>query len=211
MTAVAHSISPKDLIASSTVRGRIAETYLSGFPVEERRVFLFIDLHNSTMLAENLGHLKYSLFLSRFFADFHSCLQNTSGEVYQYVGDEVIATWKSSRKDAIQPVELIKRLNRMLQNNRDRYTDEFGVAPGFKAALHQGWVAVSRIGLQKVYHGDVLNTCSRMLQLASRSQNTLLVSEEVIEELDVNSARTQMDVSSIRGKKNPVKIFTIHY
>jgi adenylate cyclase len=210
MTAIAHSITPKNFIASSAIGERIAKNYLSGFPVEEQRIFLFIDLHNSTTLAEDLGHLQYSMFLSKFFTDFHSCLQDTGGEVYQYVGDEVIVTWKFSQRNAFQGVELIKRLNSTVEKNRGTYLQKFATVPGFKAALHQGMVAVTRIGMQKVYHGDVLNTCSRMLQLASRTQNTLLASEEVAQTLDLCTP-LEFGMSNIRGKKIPVKIFTLHH
>jgi adenylate cyclase len=89
MTALAYSTSLQPALPSLHRSERILTTFLHRIPAEEQRIFLFIDLNDSTMLAEILGHLKYSVFLSTFFADFQSSLTESDGDVYQYVGDEV--------------------------------------------------------------------------------------------------------------------------
>ena len=51
--------------------------YLSGRyrePVEENRVFMFIDLNSSTTIAERLGHVRYSRLLNKCFADLSEVL-----------------------------------------------------------------------------------------------------------------------------------------
>ena len=54
---------------------------------------LFLDLKNSTDIAERLGHTKYSLFLKDCFSDLTNPIYNSDANVYQYVGDEVILIW----------------------------------------------------------------------------------------------------------------------
>ncbi|HET9417186.1 MAG TPA: hypothetical protein VFP30_06550, partial [Candidatus Limnocylindria bacterium] len=62
-------------------------------PREEVRVFLLVDLRESTQIAEQLGNLRYHAFLSRFISDVSASAARHRGEVHRYVGDEVILTW----------------------------------------------------------------------------------------------------------------------
>ena len=62
-------------------------------PREEERIFMFLDLQSSTTHAEKLGHIKYSMMIQDCFNDLGVVVENEA-EIYQYVGDEVILTWK---------------------------------------------------------------------------------------------------------------------
>jgi adenylate cyclase len=59
-------------------------------PIEEERIFLFMDLQSSTALAEKLGHLTYSSFIRDCFWDINNVLARYNAEIYQYAGDEII-------------------------------------------------------------------------------------------------------------------------
>lgn len=61
-------------------------------PLEESRLLLFVDLKDSATLAEQLGNLRCSAFIRDFFLDMGAPIAATRGEVYQYVGDEVVVT-----------------------------------------------------------------------------------------------------------------------
>ena len=63
-------------------------------PQEEERVFMFMDLKSSTTTAEKLGHLQYSAFIRDCFSDINEVLLSFHAEVYQYVGDEIVVTWR---------------------------------------------------------------------------------------------------------------------
>ncbi len=65
-------------------------------PREEERIFLFMDLKSSTALAESLGHLQYSGFIRDSLMDVNRVLQPFNAEVYQYVGDEIVLSWKTN-------------------------------------------------------------------------------------------------------------------
>ncbi len=62
-------------------------------PVEERRIFLFIDLIGSTALASKLGDIGTQRLLTRFFFDLGQPVSEHGGEIHAYVGDEAIITW----------------------------------------------------------------------------------------------------------------------
>jgi len=60
---------------------------------KEDRLFLFIDLNNSTDIAEEMGEMEYSHFLQDYFYDISEPIARYFGRVYQYVGDEAVVTW----------------------------------------------------------------------------------------------------------------------
>ena len=62
-------------------------------PKEEKRIFMFLDLKDSTPLAEKLGHIKYSQLIQDCFKDL-AIVNKYDAEIYQYVGDEAVLTWK---------------------------------------------------------------------------------------------------------------------
>jgi len=63
-------------------------------PKEEERIFMFMDLKGSTPAAEKLGHVRYSQFIQACFADLTESVSRHQAEIYQYVGDEVVLTWR---------------------------------------------------------------------------------------------------------------------
>lgn len=58
---------------------------------------MFLDIRSSTTIAEKLGHEKWFALLNDFFNDITEPVINTEGEIYQYVGDEVIISWPVTR------------------------------------------------------------------------------------------------------------------
>ena len=71
--------------------------FLTGYyyrPREEERIFMFLDLVGSTELAERIGHLAFHRLMNEFIRDVTEPILVSRGEIYDYVGDEVIVTWK---------------------------------------------------------------------------------------------------------------------
>lgn len=62
-------------------------------PREEDRIFLFLDLNSSTVLAEELGHIRYSELSKCCLADLALSVKKYKATVYQYVGDEAVLSW----------------------------------------------------------------------------------------------------------------------
>ena len=54
---------------------------------------MFLDLNNSTAIAERLGPLRFNDFKNDFFHDIAQPVLETRGRIYQYVGDEAVVTW----------------------------------------------------------------------------------------------------------------------
>ena len=108
-------------------------------PVEEERIYMFLDMRSSTTIAESLGHVKYFEMLKEYYSDLSDPIVKYSGEIYQYVGDEVIISWRL--KSGLQNNNCIQcffGMEQALKKQRRKYLDKFGVLPEFKAGFHLG-------------------------------------------------------------------------
>lgn len=184
-------------------------------PIQEIRIFLFSDMKSSTTIAEELGHIKYFELLKEYYSDFSDAIINYAGEVYQYIGDEIVISWKYD--DGIKNNNCINCFFAMkedLQKRADWYTLTFGVAPTFKAALHFGEVTTGETGALKkeiIFTGDVLNTTARIQSLCNQYSVDILVSEDLVKALHlVNGFKvTSLGTTELKGKEEKMKLFTV--
>lgn len=69
--------------------------YISGRyrkPVKESRVMLFMDINNSTTIAEELGDDMYYHFLNDCYGLLNHPVIITKARILKYVGDEVVVS-----------------------------------------------------------------------------------------------------------------------
>lgn len=198
-------------------RGELLRFVLGRYhePKEINRLFCFIDLKDSTTIAEQLGHLQFGSFLKDCYADMTFAIRQTEAEVYQYVGDEIILSWPPEvarrRHNAIYCFFLIRQT---MEAQRQKYMRRYGVYPRFKAAMHGGPVVVTWVGEVKkeiMYLGDVLNTTARILENCKRLQSDFLISEDVLERVgDLGPVRAVfMEETAPRGKEKKVRIYRL--
>ncbi len=186
-------------------------------PVEEDRIFLFMDLKSSTTIAEQLGHINYSAFIRDCFADINEVLLPMRAQVYQYVGDEIVITWPEAEglKHAAC-LEFYFACRQLFNNRSEFYLSAYGTIPLFKAGLHSGKVTAVEIGAVKrdiAYHGDTLNTASRIQGVCNEYQQEILVSASLLGKLELNNGFRTISLGKIplRGKKDPIEILSVHY
>ncbi|MEO0471148.1 MAG: adenylate/guanylate cyclase domain-containing protein [Bacteroidota bacterium] len=184
-------------------------------PKEEERIFMFLDMKSSTTIAEQLGHTRYFDLLQEYYASLSDAIIRHEGEVYQYVGDEIVLTWRS--EDGIRHLNCIQcffDMKEALQKRSEKFQDKFGVIPTFKAGVHGGEVSTGEIGALKkeiIFTGDVLNATARIQGLCNEYQTDLLISEELLHQLKLTSSfkATELGELSLRGKSQTMRLFKI--
>jgi len=182
-------------------------------PEEVNKIFLFIDLKSSTAIAEKLGNTNYSSFLIDYFHDMTGAILMSKAEIYQYIGDEIILTW--SFENGIKHARCINCFFDILtyiELHKEKYLKKYGVHPEFKAALHAGNVSVTWIGTIKkeiVYHGDVINTTSRIQEECNKHSQKFLISEYMLQNINLPEYLRSEFVGELqlKGKEKKVKIF----
>ena len=181
-------------------------------PKEVERLFMFVDIKGSTTIAEKLDNIAYSNLIKDFFLDLSDAVILYRGEVYQYVGDEIIVVWPLKR--AINAVPCFFKMNKIIDSKRMHYESHYHLFPQFKAGVHVGRVIVTEVGKLKkeiVYHGDVLNTTSRIEGKCNEFKQKLLISESVLPFVDQQHLYNVEEQGTIllKGKMDKINIFGV--
>jgi len=189
-------------------------------PRAERRFFLFVDVVGSSAIAERLGPLDAHRFLSAVFSAVAEPVAEARGEIYQYVGDEIVVTWTEAEgAHRARPLRCLfaMRLFAMraaLDARAQRFRTRFGVEPALRAALHFGEVIAGEVGDQRraiVFHGDVMNTAARLEQATRDVGLRFIVSQAALEALGrpAGLELTDLGALALRGRSEPVPAYGI--
>ncbi len=95
-------------------------------PRQEQRIFMFLDMKNSTANVEQLGHLEYSKLIQACIHELSDLIIRYKAQVYQYVGDEIVLSWKSEKglKD-LNCINLFYAFQQSLIDQRDKFKKKF--------------------------------------------------------------------------------------
>ena len=184
-------------------------------PREEERIFMFLDLKSSTPIAEKMGSKKYFEFLKDIYRDITEPIINSLGDIYQYVGDEVVVSWSVENGLAKNNCLLCYfRIEKTLKERIENYLNKYGIHPSFKAGFHVGEVTVGEIGVIKkdiVFSGDVLNTTSRIQKECNNQKVKILISSQLLQRLQLNGEYEKVPLGEIqlKGKQEKVVINTV--
>ena len=184
-------------------------------PMRESRIFMFVDMKDSTTIAETVGSATYFELLQSYYYDFSNAIINNRGEVYQYVGDEIVITWKLHKGIRNNYcVRCFYDMQKALQKKAKSYKKKYGLVPQFKAGMHCGTVTTGEIGALKkdiFFTGDVLNTTARILGLCSTYDEDLLLSKTMLNQLSLGDAYSTKDLGKpqLRGKSNSIAIVSV--
>ena len=125
-------------------------------PKKENRIFLFLDMNDSTVIAEHIGHEKYFNLLKEFFSDITEPILNNGGHIYQYVGDEIVLSWFNDDKGKQNCLNFV----------RDAYLS-------YKKKFEQ--VFSKRLTIAKIIQGIILNKkyCKMAFSIANTNPSLL--------------------------------------
>jgi len=179
-------------------------------PQAEKRIFMFLDINSSTTIAEQLGDETYHALLKDFFADLTAPILENKGNIYQYVGDEVVIAWNyEDGKENMHCLKCFYDMKLQIQKKKEIYLQRYNLIPTFKAGIHCGRVIAGEVGIIKrdiTYSGDVLNTTSRILNKCGELKEDLIASGEVLSEL--NSIRDfiarPLGAIKLKGKEKEI-------
>lgn len=184
-------------------------------PVEETRMFLFVDLVASTSVAEKIGHLRFHDFIHSFWCDITDAILAAKGEIYKYVGDQAIVTWAIREgKTGDAWLRCFFDMQDSIERKRDGYLRRFGIFPRFRASLHCGKVVAGEIGDCKrevAFLGDTVNTAERILEAGKAFGRDLLVSGEAMRRTHgMERYRVEaVPAADLKGKSERIGLFAV--
>lgn len=183
-------------------------------PRVETRIFAFIDLKDSTAITEKLGGPRARQFIAQFLFDLSRPITDHRGDIYKYVGDGLIATWRWDDGIAHGAVLLaVLEAAAAIEQRGAVYADRFGVRPQFRAGVHGGEVVVSEQGdLRRAieFNGDAINIAARLEGTAKDLGIAVAVSGAIAEAVEAGPYRlTPQGTAAVRGISRPIDVFRL--
>lgn len=181
----------------------------------ENRMIIFIDMADSTAIAEKIGDTKYLSLLDEFFSLLTIPLEQTKGEIYKYIGDEAIITWNKDQQDAHIPVRFFFKFKKVIKNHESQFLDKYGVVPKFRAGLHYGSMMIGELGSVKkeiALIGDSLNTTSRILDVGKKLDKEFVLSELLGKQLSMENSYfkvSEIGEQVLKGKEEKLLLYSI--
>jgi adenylate cyclase len=192
----------------------LAGRYLT--PKIEKRTIMFIDLVDSTAIAEQLGHKKYFRFIRDFIYFISLALLENDGQIYQYVGDEVIASWIVKKKNANRKcLQALLDCKRMLQRNKNYFKKQYGIVPEFRAGIHTGEITIGEIGVIKkdlAMSGDTINTAARLRSATSEFNQKVIISKDFAAQSNLKNWETiNLGLVDLKGKEAAMELYALKF
>ncbi|WP_170308312.1 adenylate/guanylate cyclase domain-containing protein [Parashewanella tropica] len=185
-------------------------------PLYEQRLFMFLDMSNSTMIAEKLGDYRFSCLIQDCFKLLNEPVSNNGAEIYRYMGDGVFLHWQVERGiEEERCLHLYFEFNQILKWHSAHFKKKYGFVPEFKAAIHCGQVVTAVVGVQKreiSFFSDVLNTLSRLQDQCSTLKQELIISSATALRLD--KEQSEFDIQDLgqhklKGKQHSTQLFGV--
>jgi len=181
-------------------------------PVVQEKVIIFLDINDSTGLAERLGAVQTKSLVGKFLFDISKPITDHGGEIYLYKGDGLIALW--SWREAVRNNQILKAINAVfgtIEREHAEFQEQFGVVPSFRMGIHGGEVVVSEQGDTKRaigIYGSTINIAARMEEAAKAHNVACVISGDVVEAIDDRANRLSLiGHEKVRGISAEVPIY----
>ena len=172
---------------------------------------LFTDIEGFTTLAEKMEERQLQILLDDYFDVLSSAVRQHNGVVSEKIGDAMLAIWENTSAN--------KRLREQaceaglaIMSNVNRFNSDCNHPPlPTRLGIHFGQLLISRFGSgankNYIYRvvGDLVNTTSRIETINKRLGTKLLVSQEVIDDIDRFLTRP-LGNFLFAGKSEPVQL-----
>lgn len=182
-------------------------------PKVENRIVMFIDLKDSTPIAEKLGHQHYFLFIREFIYNVSMALIEYNGRIYQYVGDEIVVSWSTNKKNIRYCLASVIEARKNIQKNSEKFRRLYNVVPEFRVGIHVGDVTVGEIGVIKkdlAMSGDTMNTTARIRSACNELNQKFIVSREFFELSELKDWQAEdLGMVDLKGKSSEVELFAL--
>lgn len=190
------------LLGPGTLGALVTGRYVR--PRVEERVVLMVDLKSSTAIAERLGPEGFLRVLDRFVFAATDPILEANGEIYRYVGDEIIVTWRADRAKAALACVL----------DIEEALKAVPALTGCRIAVHAGPLVVGELGDFKreiVMLGDTMNATARLEAMCRELGRDRLVSAEALAlaALPPGTRAEPLGRHMLRGRETPIELFSL--
>jgi adenylate cyclase len=183
-------------------------------PKVETRIIMFMDLKDSTPIAETLGHSLYFEFIREFIYNISEAVIEFEGTIYQYVGDEVVCSWKFAPRNTRKCLNTVIQARKNIQAKSNRTKRRYQIVPDFRVGIHIGEVTVGEIGVIKkdlAMSGDTMNTTARIRSACTELNHHFIVSKTFVENINLKEWQVKsLGIVELKGKETGIELFSLN-
>jgi len=182
---------------------------------EKEVTVMFSDVRGFTTMSEKLTPTQVTDLLHDYLTPMTRVITSNMGTLDKFIGDAIMAFWnapidvpdhqKKALSSALQMLDHIHVLN-------EGFQQKFGLTIKIGVGLHCGRVRVGNMGSADLFDytliGDNVNLTSRLESLTKYYGQILLVSQAMKEACGDDYAYVEMDSVRVKGKSEPITIYT---
>ncbi|NEQ35598.1 MAG: response regulator [Okeania sp. SIO3I5] len=157
---------------------------------EEELTVLFCDIRGFTAIAESQNARDTFKWLNSFFERMSVCISANQGFIDKFLGDAIMAVFDKYECHSLNGLKAAVMMQESLQDfnvNYQKYNLREPVKIGI--GIHTGFGVIGTLGSAKrmdsTVIGDVVNTASRLESLTKTYGCSIIVSEQVISEIEM--------------------------
>lgn len=172
---------------------------------------LFTDAQNYTEVSEKMAPQELSHFVNRYLRVLFEPVRRTGGVISDIKGDSILAIWPAGGPEpairqracqaALEMDLAVARFNQSEKANDRELPTRMG--------LHAGYLSLGNVGAVDHFEyrpvGDAVNTAARLEALNKQLGTSILVSEEVLDQIEDFVARP-LGRFMLAGKSQPVAV-----
>jgi adenylate cyclase len=182
-------------------------------PRNEQLIIMFIDLKNSTPIAEKMDNKDYFMFIREFIYHISTALLEYGGRIYQYVGDEIVVSWPMKPANFNNCIKALIQARKNIETHGDNFRRNFGFLPEFKVGIHCGEVTIGEIGVIKkdlAMSGDAVNTTARIRNACTELNQKFIISKDFIDKSQLKDWQTEsLGEIELKGKNKCIELFAL--
>jgi adenylate cyclase len=175
-------------------------------------ICLSTDAERYTSLSEIMEPEELSSFLDKYYETVFKPIKQHNGIVSNVIGDSALAVWITKRPGTnvrhgacLAALDIASAINQLKQSSD-------GLQLHTRIGLHSGNILFGSVGAVDHYEyrpvGDIVNTATRIEGLNKHLGTRILVSEEVIDQLDGLLTR-ELGKFLLAGKSKPIVIYEL--
>jgi adenylate cyclase len=185
-------------------------------PVQREVTVLFSDIRSFTTMSEAMLPREVLAFLDDYFAQMAQVVKGHHGVVNKFLGDGMMAVWgvpERSEEHALLAVRAAQDMLKVVREMNDARLahgqDPFEIGIG----IHSGTVAAGMLGGADQHEytviGDAVNVASRVQGLTKTFGVRVLLTDTTWAKVRERIPGTFLSSEEIRGRKEPVELYTV--
>ena len=157
---------------------------------EEELTVLFCDIRGFTAIAESQNARDTFKWLNSFFQRMSVCISANQGFIDKFLGDAIMAVFDQDKCHSLNALKAAVMMQESLQDFNVDY-QKYNLREPLKIGIgiHTGIGVIGTLGSEKrmdsTVIGDVVNTASRLESLTKTYGCSIIVSEQVISEIEI--------------------------